>query len=59
VLEAVFVVFLQYQVPPTDIIAAILAYRTSYHFLPLLLAGLTYLVIELRSASRLGSYIKN
>jgi hypothetical protein len=49
VLEAVFLTLLQHQYGQASIIAALLAYRVLYYLLPLLLASVTYLVLEKRA----------
>lgn len=49
VLEAVFVGMLGSQVPPPQILAALLTYRALFHIGPLLLALLVYLLLESRS----------
>ena len=49
VLEAVFVGMLGTQVPPPQILAALLTYRALFHIGPLLLAILVYLLLESRS----------
>lgn len=49
VLEAVFLALLQHQYGQASLIAALLAYRVLYYLLPLLLASVTYLVLEKRA----------
>lgn len=49
VLEAVFLALLQHQFSQGSIIAALLGYRALYYLLPLLLASITYLVLEKRA----------
>lgn len=49
VLEAVFLALLQHQYSQASLIAALLAYRVLYYLLPLLLASVTYLVLEKRA----------
>lgn len=51
VLEAVFLALLQHQYSQASLIAALLAYRVLYYLLPLLLASVTYLVLEKRAKS--------
>lgn len=48
VLEAVFVAMLSYQVPQPELLAALVAYRVIYYIVPLGLAAMAYLVIEIR-----------
>jgi glycosyltransferase 2 family protein len=48
VLETVFVVLLSHQVPRSELLAALLAYRGIYYLLPLGLATMIYLVLEVR-----------
>ncbi|MBS0341572.1 MAG: UPF0104 family protein [Proteobacteria bacterium] len=54
VLETVFVALLSFQVPPDQLLAALLAYRGIYYLLPLMLASMAYALTELR-ARRLRS----
>ncbi len=49
VLEAVFVVLLSHQLPRSELLAALLAYRGIYYLLPLILATLVFIVIEVRA----------
>jgi len=49
VLEAVFLALLQHQYSQASLIAALLAYRVLYYLLPLMLASVTYLVLEKRA----------
>lgn len=49
VLEAVFIALLQRQTPASALLAGLLGYRVVYYLLPLALAGVTYLVLELRA----------
>lgn len=49
VLEAVFVILLAQQLPKSELLAALLAYRAIYYLAPLTLAALLYLVLEARS----------
>ncbi|HJV86224.1 MAG TPA: lysylphosphatidylglycerol synthase domain-containing protein [Noviherbaspirillum sp.] len=49
VLEAVFVALLPGWYPRSELLAALLTYRVIYYLLPLTLAGLIYLNIELRA----------
>jgi len=49
VLEAVFVVLLSHQLPRSELLAGLLAYRGIYYLLPLALATVVYLVIEVRT----------
>jgi len=49
VLETVFVVLLSHQVPRSELLAALLAYRGIYYLLPLVLATVVYLVLEVRA----------
>lgn len=49
VLEAVFLALLQHQYSQASLIAALLAYRVLYYLLPLLVASVTYLVLEKRA----------
>lgn len=51
VLEAVFLALLQHQYSQASLIAALLAYRVLYYLLPLVLASVTYLVLEKRAKS--------
>lgn len=49
VLETVFVVLLSHQVPRSELLAALLAYRGIYYLLPLALATVIYLVLEVHA----------
>lgn len=49
VLEAVFLALLSHQVPPTELLAALLTYRAIYYLGPLLVATLIYLLVEARA----------
>ena len=49
VLETVFVVLLSHQMPRSELIAALLAYRGVYYLAPLALATVVYLVLEMRA----------
>ncbi|AXM94809.1 lysylphosphatidylglycerol synthase domain-containing protein [Pseudomonas plecoglossicida] len=49
VLEAVFLALLQGQLGQGTLVAALLGYRTLYYLIPLLLAVITYLVLEKRA----------
>lgn len=49
VLEAVFVALLSHQVPQSQLLGALLAYRALYYILPLLAAALLYLSMEVRA----------
>ncbi|MDM0046771.1 lysylphosphatidylglycerol synthase domain-containing protein [Variovorax dokdonensis] len=49
VLEAVFVALLDYRVPQSELLAALLVYRAVYYLLPLLLASLAYALTEVRA----------
>jgi len=49
VLEAVFVVLLSHQLPRSELLAGLLAYRAIYYLLPLAIATVVYLVLELRA----------
>ncbi|MGE8360297.1 lysylphosphatidylglycerol synthase domain-containing protein [Pseudomonas sp.] len=51
VLEAVFLALLQHQFSQGAIVAALIGYRALYFLLPLLLASITYLVLEQRAKS--------
>lgn len=46
VLEAVFVALLSYQMPASELLAALLAYRAIYYLIPLMIAALVYVVLE-------------
>ena len=47
VIETVFVALLSHQLPANELLAGLLLYRTLYYFIPLVLAALTYLLMEL------------
>lgn len=49
VLEAVFIALLASQVPQSELLAALLAYRALYYLLPLLLAIVLYVGLEIRA----------
>jgi hypothetical protein len=49
VLEAVFVALLSHQVPPHQLLGALLGYRAFYYIAPLLVAALLYLAVEVRA----------
>jgi glycosyltransferase 2 family protein len=49
VLEAVFVALLSSQLPRSELLAALLAYRAIYYLIPLAVASVVYLVFELRA----------
>jgi uncharacterized membrane protein YbhN (UPF0104 family) len=49
VLEAVFVALLSHQVPRNELLAALLTYRAIYYLAPLVVATLTYLLVEARA----------
>jgi len=46
VLEVVFVVLLSHQLPRSELLAALLAYRAIYYLAPLAIAAVTYLAVE-------------
>ena len=46
VLEAVFVALLSYQLPASELLATLLAYRAIYYLIPLMIAALVYVVLE-------------
>ncbi|MNC84162.1 Inner membrane protein YbhN [compost metagenome] len=48
-LETVFLALLHGQIPQGTLVAALLGYRTLYYLLPLLLAVVTYLILEKRA----------
>lgn len=54
VLEAVFVVLLSHQMPRSELLAALLAYRGIYYLLPLAAATIVYLALEVRARKRKG-----
>lgn len=47
VLEAVFIAMLSHQVPRSELLAALLAYRATFYLSPLLIAALAYIGIEM------------
>jgi uncharacterized membrane protein YbhN (UPF0104 family) len=49
VLEAVFVALLSHKVPDGQLIGALLGYRALYYIVPLLVAALLYLTVEVRA----------
>lgn len=49
VLETVFVVLLSHQLPRSELLAALLAYRGIYYLAPLVLATVVYLFLEMRA----------
>ena len=51
-LDAVFLALLTRQLPHTEVIAALLAYRAVYYLVPLVLALPGYLLIERHAAAR-------
>ncbi len=53
VFESTFLVLTSDQMPPSQVLAALVAYRIIYYFLPLALAGLTLLVYEIRQSGLL------
>ena len=53
VFEAVFVALLSHQVSEGQLLAALLGYRALYYIVPLMIAALLYLVMELH-ARKLG-----
>ncbi len=52
VLEAVFVALLSHQLPKSELLAALLMYRAIYYLAPLMIAVLTYLVVEANAKKR-------
>lgn len=54
VLEAVFIALLQRQTSVAALLAGLFGYRVVYYLLPLALAGVTYLVLELRARQHPG-----
>lgn len=52
VLEAVFVALLSYQMPSSELLAALLTYRAIYYLVPLMIATLVYLLVEARIKNR-------
>lgn len=55
VLEAVFVALLSHQLPRSELLAALLAYRLLYYLAPLALATLAYLAVEARAKKLAGA----
>jgi len=56
VLEAIFIGLLQHQIPPGNLVAALIGYRAIYFLLPLAIACIVYLVLEKRAKTmRAGS----
>lgn len=53
IFESTFLVLTSDQMPPSQVLAALVAYRIIYYFLPLALAGLTLLVYEIRQSGLL------
>jgi hypothetical protein len=51
----VFVALLGPRIPKSELLAALLLYRAVYYLLPLTMAGLLYLVMELRARDAGGS----
>ncbi|MES2509171.1 MAG: lysylphosphatidylglycerol synthase domain-containing protein [Pseudomonadota bacterium] len=49
VLEAVFVAMLSYQMPQSDILAALVAYRVIYYIVPLSVAAIAYVLMEAKA----------
>ena len=49
VLEAVFVALLAHRIPEGQLLASLLAYRALYYILPLMVAALLYVSVELRA----------
>jgi uncharacterized membrane protein YbhN (UPF0104 family) len=49
VLEAVFLALLSHQVPPNELVAALLTYRAIYYLGPLAVATLLYFLVEART----------
>ena len=54
VLEAVFLALLQHQYSHASLIAALLVYRVLYYLLPLVLASISYLILEKRARTLRG-----
>lgn len=52
VLEAIFVALLSHQMPAPDILAALVAYRVVYNLVPLSVAAVVYLWLELQARRR-------
>jgi glycosyltransferase 2 family protein len=52
VLEAVFITLLGHQIPATRILAGLLAYRGIYYLMPLMVAAVVYLIMELRTGRK-------
>lgn len=57
VLEAVFVALLSHRLPQGQILAALIGYRVLYYLLPLAVATLSYLVMELRARRSAASAV--
>jgi uncharacterized membrane protein YbhN (UPF0104 family) len=55
VLEAVFVGLLSHEVPQGQLLGALLAYRALYYIVPLAVAALLYLSLELRTRKRVAA----
>ncbi len=53
VLEAVFVAMLSYRIPQAELLAALVAYRVIYYIVPLALAAMAYVVIEIKGRTAL------
>jgi len=49
VLEATFVTLLSHRMPKGELLGALLAYRTLYYLIPLIVASVTYLYVEARA----------
>lgn len=49
VLEVVFVVLLSHQLPRSEILAALIAYRAIYYLAPLAIATIAYLTVEVKA----------
>jgi uncharacterized membrane protein YbhN (UPF0104 family) len=49
VLEGVFIALLSHRLPESELLAALLAYRGMYYLVPLILAALAYLLVEVRA----------
>lgn len=54
VLEAVFVALLSHRLPQGQILAALIGYRVLYYLLPLAVASVSYVVIEVRGRRSAG-----
>lgn len=55
VLETVFVALLSGQVPKSELLAALITYRAIYYLMPLAVAALAYLVMEVRTRQPSGA----